>query len=51
MNFEPSLETYDMFKDQIIGHAVQFPTEFLCDEYLKFKLMARERILPDHNFT
>lgn len=48
---EPSLETYQLLKNKIIGHAVEFPLYFMCEESLKFKLMSKERILPDHNFT
>jgi len=49
--FEPSMINYNQLSEKFIGHAVEFPLKFLCEEYLKFKLMAKERILPDHNFT
>ena len=48
---EPSLEIYNILKKKIVGHAVEFPLRFMCNENLKFKMMAKERILPDNNFT
>lgn len=51
INKEPSIETYSKKKDKIIGHAVEFPRYFLCQESLKIKFMAKENILPDQNFT
>lgn len=45
------IQQYDNLKSEIQGFVVDFPTEFLKDEDLKFSLLETEFYCPDHNFT
>lgn len=43
--------SYAELHNQIKGHAVQFPTKFLCNESLKFPVYSKEYLCPEINFT
>ncbi|CAD8096905.1 unnamed protein product [Paramecium primaurelia] len=45
------LSKYDQLSSQIVGHAVEFPLEFLCKENLTIKILSKEIIVPEINFT
>ncbi|CAK57722.1 unnamed protein product (macronuclear) [Paramecium tetraurelia] len=45
------LSKYDQLSQQIVGHAVEFPLEFLCKEDLTIKILSMEIIVPEINFT
>ena len=42
---------YQKEKDGIVGHAVEFPLEFLKNENLGIKFFSVENIVPEKNFT
>jgi phospholipase D1/2 len=44
-------ERYTELKDEIFGHAVELPLDFLKDERLTFKIQQKEYFVPEHNFT
>ncbi|CAD8108230.1 unnamed protein product [Paramecium sonneborni] len=45
------LSKYDQLSSQIVGHAVEFPLEFLSKENLKIGIFSKEILVPDINFT
>ena len=47
---EDLLNKYNMLKEKIVGHVVEFPLYFLKDENLKTHIFSREFLLPEINF-
>ena len=45
------LNKYEFLSNQIKGHAVQFPLNFLKNENLKIGIFRKEALCPDVNFT
>ena len=43
-------ELYDSVKDEIKGHLVEFPLDFLADEDLRIKVFNMEYYVPDESF-
>ncbi len=48
---EAKNEKYEELKNEIVGHAVSFPLQFLKEENLKFNLTHKEYYVPNRNFT
>ena len=48
---EELLEKYNKKKDEIIGHAVEFPLHFLENENLGIDFFSVENLVPEKNFT
>lgn len=50
-SFTPNLETYIEKRNEIKGHAVQFPLHFLEKERLTLTIFNKEYLVPDISFT
>ncbi|MBP3800956.1 MAG: hypothetical protein J6I85_02835 [Clostridia bacterium] len=48
---EELLEKYNKRKDEIVGHAVEFPLHFLEKENLGIAFFSVENLVPEKNFT
>jgi phospholipase D1/2 len=45
------LKKYMDLKNQIIGHIVEFPLQFLKEEELGISFFSKENLVPEYNFT
>ena len=48
---EDFLNKYNLMKDKIVGHIVNYPLKFLKDETLGNSFFSVENLVPEHNFT
>jgi hypothetical protein len=48
---EELLEKYKAKKNEIVGHAVEFPLKFLENENLGIAFFSVENLVPEKNFT
>ena len=48
---EVLLNKYNLNKDKIVGHIVNYPLQFLKDEILGNSFFSVENLIPEHNFT
>ena len=45
------LNKYNLMKNKIVGHIVNYPLNFLKDETLGMSFFSVENLVPEHNFT
>ena len=45
------LNKYNLYKNKIVGHIVNYPLKFLKDEKLGNSFFSVENLVPEHNFT
>ena len=50
-NKRPNLLEYELKKNQIIGHIVEFPLHFLEKEELGLSFFSKENLVPERNFV
>ena len=48
---ERNPDLYAELSPHIVGNAVEFPLDFLCEENLKIQISNKEFFVPDDNFT
>jgi phospholipase D1/2 len=48
---EDLLRKYNVVKDKILGHIVEYPLNFLKDENLGISFFSKENLVPEYNFT
>ena len=48
---EVLLNKYNLMKDKIVGHIVNYPLKFLIEETLGNSFFSVENLVPEHNFT
>ena len=48
---EELLNKYNLMKDKIVGHIVNYPLKFLIEETLGNSFFSVENLVPEHNFT
>lgn len=46
-----NIEKYELLKDEIRGHVVDFPIKFLERQSLKLPIFTKEYLVPDINFV
>jgi phospholipase D1/2 len=44
-------ELYDSKIKNIVGHIVEYPTQFLIDEKIDISVLSKENLIPEKNFT
>jgi len=44
-------ELYDIKIKNIVGHIVEYPTQFLIDEKIEISVLSKENLIPEKNFT
>ena len=45
------LNKYNLAKNQIVGHIVEYPLNFLKEENLGISFFSKENLVPEYNFT
>ena len=48
---ESLLNKYNLAKNQIVGHIVEYPLNFLKEENLGISFFSKENLVPEYNFT
>ena len=48
---EVLLNRYNSAKNQIVGHIVEYPLNFLKEEELGISFFSKENLVPEYNFT